>query len=319
MSPEVSTAKANRVAPPSAASARPAPTGTARSHGVVAQQLGHRQGARLLERRSRERQRDQKTKTQRIEPVEGMERRRDGERQGVAENVEQQRRQRQPRRRARERRDESHNQDLDQHKACGLAAAGAERFENGEGIALAVDERAHRIGDADAAADKRRQADQGDELGEALDVARQLRRRIGAAANFVAGIRETRGKLLFHRLDPRVIGAGQEQAKRGARQRSGLYETARGQSFGRQQHMRREGERAQRIRLAAQPGGDDETRVANEKRVAERKFQPRPELRIDGDAKPLFPARQQLGERRLRLGLQRADQRIGAVHAFQFD
>ena len=52
-----------------------------------------------------------------------------------------------------------------------LPAGRAEALQRRDRGALAVDEAAHRIGDADAADDQRRQADQGQELREPLDVA----------------------------------------------------------------------------------------------------------------------------------------------------
>ena len=52
-----------------------------------------------------------------------------------------------------------------------LPARRAEALQGGDGGALAIDEAAHRIGHADAADQQRGQADQGQELGEALDVA----------------------------------------------------------------------------------------------------------------------------------------------------
>ena len=45
----------------------------------------------------------------------------------------------------------------------------------------------HRIADADAADQQRGQADDGEELGEALDIALELRRGIGAGADVPAG------------------------------------------------------------------------------------------------------------------------------------
>ena len=50
-----------------------------------------------------------------------------------------------------------------------------------------------RVGDADAADQQRRQADQRQELGEALDVALELRGGGGAGADLPAGVRLFRG------------------------------------------------------------------------------------------------------------------------------
>ena len=46
----------------------------------------------------------------------------------------------------------------------------------------------HRVGDADAADEKRGQADQRQELGEALDIALQRRRRVVAIPDLPAGV-----------------------------------------------------------------------------------------------------------------------------------
>ena len=56
-----------------------------------------------------------------------------------------------------------------------LPARRAEALQGRDRGALAVDEAAHRIGDADAADEQRRQADEGQELREALDVAGEAR------------------------------------------------------------------------------------------------------------------------------------------------
>ena len=65
--------------------------------------------------------------------------------------------------------------DLGEVERHHLAARRAEALQGGDGRALAVDEAAHRIGDADAADQQRGQADEGQELREALDVAGKAR------------------------------------------------------------------------------------------------------------------------------------------------
>ena len=71
------------------------------------------------------------------------------------------------------------------------AAAGrAERLQGGDGVALAVEMAFDRVGDADAADQQRGQSDQGQELREALDVALELRRGVGAGADLPAGFRK---------------------------------------------------------------------------------------------------------------------------------
>ncbi len=54
----------------------------------------------------------------------------------------------------------------------------------------------HRIADADAADQQSGQADDGEKLGEALDVALERRRGVVARANFPAGLREALARLI---------------------------------------------------------------------------------------------------------------------------
>ena len=70
--------------------------------------------------------------------------------------------------------------------------ASAERLQGGDGLAPAVEMAFHRIADADAADQKRGQADNGEKLREAVDVALELRRGVLAVADVPAGFRELR-------------------------------------------------------------------------------------------------------------------------------
>ena len=78
-----------------------------------------------------------------------------------------------------------------------LAARRAEALQGGDGGALAVDEAAHRIGDADAADEQRRQPDEGEELREALDVPGKARIGIDARADAPARLGENPPGLRF--------------------------------------------------------------------------------------------------------------------------
>ena len=78
--------------------------------------------------------------------------------------------------------------DLDQIDGEDEAAGGAEALEGGDDAALAVEIGAHGIGDADAADDQRGQADQRQELREALDIGRQRGRGVAARAHVPAGL-----------------------------------------------------------------------------------------------------------------------------------
>ena len=87
------------------------------------------------------------------------------------------------------------------------AAGGADRLHGGDHVALAVEIMPGGIGDADAADQQRGQADQRQILGEPLDVAFELRRRIGAAADFPARLRQLRIGGIDHVLHGTVAGA----------------------------------------------------------------------------------------------------------------
>ena len=84
-------------------------------------------------------------------------------------------------------RQQQHLQQIDREHA---AAGRAERLQRRDHVALAVEMALHRVGDADAADQQRGQADQREELREALDVALQRGRGVGAGAHLPAGIRQ---------------------------------------------------------------------------------------------------------------------------------
>ena len=70
----------------------------------------------------------------------------------------------------------------------------AEALEGGDGGALGIEEGAHRIGDADAADDQRGQADQRQELREAVDVVGERR---GGAGRWCGSTSRPAGNSLF--------------------------------------------------------------------------------------------------------------------------
>src|SRR5262245_58901060 len=69
-------------------------------------------------------------------------------------------------------------------------AAGAEALEGGDDPASAIEVGGDRIGDADAANQQRRQANQGEELAQPLQGPRHLRRGIAPIANGKARFRQ---------------------------------------------------------------------------------------------------------------------------------
>ena len=87
--------------------------------------------------------------------------------------------------------EQQHLPEIDREHA---AAGRAERLQRRDHVALAVEMALHRVGDADAADQQRGQADQREELGEALDVALQRRRGVGAGADLPAGVGKLRAR-----------------------------------------------------------------------------------------------------------------------------
>jgi hypothetical protein len=70
----------------------------------------------------------------------------------------------------------------------------------------------HRIADTDAADQECRQADDGEELGEALDVALELRRRVPAVTDIPTGLGKLRTRLLCYFLRQGIGGFALRQA-----------------------------------------------------------------------------------------------------------
>src|SRR5439155_20315469 len=62
-------------------------------------------------------------------------------------------------------------------------AGGAQAFEGGDDLAPAIDVGGDRVGDADAADEQRGEPDEGEELPQPLERARDLRRGIAAVAH----------------------------------------------------------------------------------------------------------------------------------------
>ena len=64
-----------------------------------------------------------------------------------------------------------------------MAAGGADALHGGDDLAPLVDERRHGVGDADAADEQRRQADERQELAQPIERAAHLRRGIAAVGD----------------------------------------------------------------------------------------------------------------------------------------
>ena len=173
-------------------------------------------------------------------------------------------------------------QDLDEIDADGEVRRRAEAFQRGDDVALSVEIAGHGIGDADAADDQRGEADQREELGEALDRPPEPRRGIVARPRLEAGIGEG------------VLDARGERRHRGVverpRQRQAIVpvdEAARLDEAGRRQRRlpdhqpRAEGEAGrQPVGLVGNDAAERNRRLAQADRVADLEPEPREKLRV---------------------------------------
>ena len=174
--------------------------------------------------------------------------------------------------------DAGEHNDLRQVDREDVAAGGAERLERGDDLAAAVDMAFDGVGDADAADQQRRQADQGQELGEAADGALELRRGVVAAADFPAGFRQR----IARGVDQRgrgtvVIGiVGQPHPVDPAHQAAGLQQSGGAQARFADEKARAEADAAgELVRLGADHAADLVRRAADGNALAELEVEPR--------------------------------------------
>ena len=153
-------------------------------------------------------------------------------------------------------RQHQHLREIDREYAF---AGSAERLQGGDGLAPAVEMAFHRVADADAADQKRGQADDGEKLGEAVDVALELRQSIRAAADFPAGFGKLGARLRGDRLGSRVatVVLGQPQAIMPTHETAGLQQSGGAQGVLVHQQPRPEADAAgELVRLARERGAD---------------------------------------------------------------
>ena len=122
-----------------------------------------------------------------------------------------------------EHRERDHLRQIDREHA---RAGRAERFQRGDHLPPAVEMALHRVRHADAADQQRGQPDQREELREALDVALERGRGIGAGAHLPAGFRQLRLRRRGQRAHGAVgrVVVGQAQAVMPAHDAAGLQQ-----------------------------------------------------------------------------------------------
>ena len=127
--------------------------------------------------------------------------------------------------------DQRHRQELDHGELNDACPGRADRLQDRQRRALALDEALRRVGDADAADNQRQEARQRQELGETVEVAGEIGRDVEARARLPAGL----GKGAVGRGDQGLdgglaglpAGAAHDDPGRPADQRSGLHQTGR--------------------------------------------------------------------------------------------
>ena len=202
------------------------------------------------------------------------------------------------------------------------AARGAERLHRPDHVALARQVARDRIRHADAADNERGQGDEREELGEALDIAFELRRGLVARADFPAGVGERGLRLLFDRCHGAIarVGRGQAQPVLPAHQTAGLQKSARAQRRLADEHARPKADPAgELVRLADQRRAQLDHGVADGDPVAGFEIEPREQRRIDGGAEGVVLPRQQGRQRHGGVGHDRSEQRIGVIDRLDLD
>ena len=231
-------------------------------------------------------------------------------------------RQRGAQRGADQRREQRNEHDLRTIDGEDVAAGRAQRLHGGDRAALAREVARDRIRDADPADQQCRERDQRQELAEPLDVAFELRRRLVARARFPAGVGKFRFGLLLDRGDGAVacVGCGEPDPVLPAHQTAGLQQGAGAQSGVAYQKPRPETDPAgEPVRLRFDRRAQFDDGVADGDAVAGLEIEPRQQGGIGCAAEGVALLRQQSRHRQQRIGRDRAQQRIGAVHGLDLD
>ena len=142
------------------------------------------------ERRDRESQRRQQSKREPKRDHARLDRRRERDRQQRPEQPIDGKWYRRAKGRAGERSDEGDNGELEEREGHDARARRADGFQNRQRCALALDEALRCIGDADAADNQRQQSGQGEELGELIEIATEIRGNVETRASLPSGLRK---------------------------------------------------------------------------------------------------------------------------------
>ena len=176
-----------------------------------------------------------------------------------------------PSARPEKRADQRHDHELDEREADDARSGRADRLENGERRAFALDEALRRVRDANPADHQRQQSRQRQELGEAIEIATEVRVDGETRARVPAGLGEGPLRLPHESLDGGIVGrAVHDDARRPSDQRARLDQFRCVKRRLRNEHARPQAYASrQPIRLADEKGPNGEIRLANANDVAE--------------------------------------------------
>ena len=180
---------------------------------------------------------------------------------------------------------------LEQHQAEDIGACGAERLHRRDRRPLAVDEAADRVGDAGPADDQRGQADEGEELGEAVEILGELRRDVFSSPHFPPGV----GKCLCRLGDESPDGQArrrlawesirQRDPIEVADERARLHQAGRREGLVGHQHTRAEADAGgEFVRLLGQGRAEGEYGIADMESVADLEPEPRLDRHVGNHA-----------------------------------
>ena len=224
-------------------------------------------------------------------------------------------------RRPEKRADQRHDHELDEREADNARSGRADRLENGERRAFALDKALRRVRDANPADDQRQQSRQRQEFGEAVEVATEVRVDGETRASVPAGLGEGPLRLPHESLDGGIVGrAVHDDARRPSDQRARLDQFRCIKRRLRNEHARPQAHASgQPIRLADQEGPNHEIRLANANDTAELEVEPSQQRLFHRGAEHPVPLAERVFERHRRREGCLADTRPRRLDSFDFD
>ena len=268
------------------------------------------------ERPEREGERGKEAVEQRQRQVVDMQRRRERQRQDRAEDLGDQKWQRRAEYKAGQGADQRQRHYLREVDREHAAAGGAQRLHGGDGVALTVEMAPDGVRHADAADQQRGETDQREILGEALDVALERGRRVVAAADLPAGVRQLRRCGVGNTGHRWVVGiiVGQAEPVVPAQETARLNEPGGVQRLLCDHQARAEADAARElVGLDHQRGADLEDGIADADTSAGLQIEPRQQRGFGDRAVDAVALRECGGKRTRRVEHNVSVQRIGGV------